>query len=344
MPYNLEELDLAEISLVDNPANQHAKVVLWKRAGMSSEVEQICDTVKKSYDNPQADFNDALRESMDNEISWKLVGALQESIRASMEDLSGEAREAKIRENVEAFIIASRTYLDGVNKMTDAEKAKLKQYMDDGMDEKDARAAVMRETRKDAGPSGNNDGQKEQQMDVKELEKKLTDLEGQVGELTKANETATAEKDDLLKAVEAAGLKIEKSDDGVKVEKAATPEYVEFNGEKIEKSAVPASILKAIEDSNAKIAKMESEREVEALAKRADAELPNLSGTAVQRGQLLKAVDAIANEADRAAVTEALKAADSAVSKLFETVGKTASQDEDSPEAKLDGLVAKFAS
>lgn len=266
--YSLKNLKLDEISLVDRPANQEARVVIWKR---NSDKEMYGD-------------------------------------------------------------------------MTDAEKTRMRELMDEkGMSEKDARAQCLREMRKDAGEPGDNPSSKENGMTVEELEKKLGDLETQISQLTKERDDAKSAANALEKAVAEAGLSVEKSDDGVKVEKAADPEFVEFNGEKIEKSAVPASVLKAIEEGNAKIAKMEKDRQAENLRKRADEEIPDLAGTPDERGALLKAVDSIEDEAVRKSVSEALKAANAAVSKQFESVGKAASEDEASATYRLNKMAEDYA-
>lgn len=210
-------------------------------------------------------------------------------------------------------------------EMTDAEKGKMKEYMDGGMSEKDAMARVMREMRKGAGASGETDHDQEDNMDVTELEKKLTDLEAQVTELTK-------ERDDAIAARDA---EIAKRDD--------SDEYIEVGGEKVLKSAVPAPVLKQIESANERIAKMEREAEAVRLAKRADEEIPNLKGTAAERGALLKAVDGIEDEAVRKSIASALKAADAAVKSTFVEVGKSAADDEASATYRLNKMASDYA-
>lgn len=253
--YSLDKLRLDEISLVDNPANEQARVVLHKRKD-------------------------------DN--------------------------------------------MPGDKPMTDAEKAKMKEYTDKGMSEKDATAEVFRTMRKDAGDPGPTDNPEETNtMDVKELEAKLAGLESQVQTLSKA---ATDH-----------GLTIAKADDGtITVTKAAEPEYVEFAGERVAKSALPEPVLKALTEQAAKIAKMEAEADAEKLAKRAETELPNLAGTVAEKAAVLKAVDALP-EADRASAMKVLKAADAATSAMFKEVGKAAGSEDNPAQSELDTLVSKFA-
>jgi uncharacterized protein YoaH (UPF0181 family) len=268
--HNLVQMVLSEISLVDNPANQHARVSLWKASDLAATIEK-----------------------------------------------------------------------------------RIKELVDGGMSEVDAASQVARELRKRTGLTGDSDNPKEvSDMDVKELEKKLGELEGQVTELTNERDTikksadaATATVEAFKKSVEEAGFEVTIDDDGViKVEKGEEPEYITIDGERIEKSTVPAPMFKMFEKQQKEIERLSKRDELEQLAKRADDELPNLSGTAEQRGLLLKAVDGIEDEAAKEAVVKALKAADGAVKMVFETVGKDSGEaDENSDEAKLEKMAKDYA-
>jgi len=186
-------------------------------------------------------------------------------------------------------------------------------------------------------------------MKPEELAKALETSEAEVSTLTKRAEAAEKERDEakaeveaLTKAAQDADLTISKSDDGeVTISKAAEPEYVEIDGEKVEKSAVPAPILKRLEAQEADIRKMKEEREAEVLAKKAADMFPNLGGTDAEKGVLVKALDSLEEDA-RESLTKALKAADAAVSKKFEEVGKSA-RDEGSASYKLEKLAKGYA-
>jgi hypothetical protein len=174
---------------------------------------------------------------------------------------------------------------------------------------------------------------------VEELTKKLEGFQTQVADLTKAAADATAAKDAaeaalaaLTKSADEAGVDVK---DG-KIVKRADPEFVEIDGEKVEKALVPAPILKAIEKQAAEIAKMQAKAEEVELAKRGDAELPNLAGTSLAKGRLLKAVEGDAE------LLKALKAADAAMASAYTEKG-TAALDENSPEAKLEALAKAHA-
>jgi hypothetical protein len=174
---------------------------------------------------------------------------------------------------------------------------------------------------------------------VEELTKKLEDLQSQVTDLT---EKANMAEDEKKKAEEmAARMKKSAEDAGFVVEgdsitKAADPEYVEIEGERVEKSLVPAPILKAIEKQAEAIAKMEKAAQEVELAKRGATELPNLSGTDLAKGKLLAAV------AGDEELLKGLKAADAAMASQYVEKG-TAEVDEASPTHKLNELAKAHA-
>jgi len=187
-----------------------------------------------------------------------------------------------------------------------------------------------------AGPANKGDGS----VTVEELTKKLEALQAQVTDLTKKaadSETAKVAAEDaaaaLTKSAQEAGLDIE---DG-KIVKRADPEFVEIDGERVEKALVPAPVLRAIEKQAAEIAKMQAKAEEVELAKRGEAELPNLAGTALVKGRLLAAVG---GDAD---LLKALKAADAAMAKSYDETGHGDVQDEASASYRLDQLAKAHA-
>jgi len=115
------------------------------------------------------------------------------------------------------------------------------------------------------------------------------------------------------------------------IEKAKPKEeMIEVEGEMIAKSAVPAPILKKLED-------MQKAAEAEAFRKRADEVLPNFKGTADERGKLLKSVG------DDAELLTLLRAADAAFAGIYKEVGKTdAENDLKTPTEKLNDMVKTY--
>lgn len=208
--------------------------------------------------------------------------------------------------------------------MSDAMKAKMKEYMGKGYSEMEAKRMCMGEKTEKGGHD----------MDPQELAEKLEALEGQVDDLTKRAEAAEAEKAELEKAADEAGFDIEEG----KLTKRADPEYVEIEGEKFEKSAIPATILKALEAKETELAKAKAEQEEVSLAKRGAEELPHLAGTDLAKGKLLAAVD---GDED---VLKALKAADAALKKQMEEIGANPLNDEASATFRLNKMANDYAS
>jgi len=207
--------------------------------------------------------------------------------------------------------------------MSDAMKAKMKEYMDKGYSEMEAKRMCMGEKTEKGGHD----------MDPQELAEKLEALEGQVDDLTKRAEGAEAELDGFKKAADEAGFDVEEG----KLTKRADPEYVEVDGERFEKAAVPATILKALEAKEAELVKAKAEQEEVALAKRGAEELPHLAGTDVAKGKLLAAID---GDED---VLKALKAADAALKKQMEEIGANPLNDEASATFRLNKMATDYA-
>ena len=135
-----------------------------------------------------------------------------------------------------------------VDKMSDDLKAKLKPYMDKGMNEEEAMKAYEAEMKKSEA------------VEIDELD------------IIKAeNDALKIQNEDLRKALIENGFVI-KADS---IEKKAEPEYIEYEGEQINKADVPAVILKALEE--AELAKADAE-----LTKRATEALPHFAEDVVK--------------------------------------------------------------
>jgi len=207
--------------------------------------------------------------------------------------------------------------------MSEPQMAKMKEYMDKGYSKEEAMKMCMGEKTEKGGHD----------MDPQELADKLEALEGQVNDLTKRAESAEAEKAELMKQADEAGFDIEEGE----LTKRADPEYVEVEGERFEKSAVPAVLLKALEDKEAELVKAKAEQEDVALAKRGATELPNLAGTDIAKGKLLAAVG------DNEDVLKTLKSADAALKKQMEEIGSNPLGDEASATFRLNKMATDFS-
>ena len=131
----------------------------------------------------------------------------------------------------------------------------------------------------------------------------------------------------LLEEIETLKGKVEELE-AVAIEKAKpAEETIEVGGEFVAKSAIPAPVLKQLEE-------LQNAREGEELRKRAEKVLPNFKGTADERGKLLKS---IGEDKELLAI---LRAADAAFAGIFQEVGKTdAENDLKTPADKLNDMV-----
>lgn len=192
-------------------------------------------------------------------------------------------------------------------------------YMDKGMGEDEAKKKAKDELDK---------------MSAKEKEEMMARLgkadeadvtEADQGDLFLAEVDALkAEVSRLSKALEENGFVVTEE----AVAKAEEPEYVEFDGEKVVKSDIPAPVLKALEE--AEIAKQHIE-----LKKQAEEILPNFDNEI--------AASLLAHVAKDDAIVEALKAADAAMGASMSEIGEASVEaDMASSSDKLDALVKSY--
>lgn len=186
-----------------------------------------------------------------------------------------------------------------VEKMSDDLKAKLKPYMDKGMNEEEAMKAY--------------------EMDMKKSDEEPVDLSLDV--LEAEVETLKAQNEDLRKALIENGFVI-KAD---VIEKKEEVETIEVEGEMVVKSDIPAPVLKALE------AAAVEKRQVE-LRKAAEAELPHFDVEVAM--QLL---DVIKEDAKVLEALKGADAAFAAA--MDEVGEKAVDADMLDPQSKLDKMV-----
>ena len=190
-----------------------------------------------------------------------------------------------------------------VEKMSDDLKAKLKPYMDKGMNEEEAMKAY--------------------EMDMKKSDEEPVDLSLDV--LEAEVETLKAQNEDLRKALIENGFVI-KAD---AIEKKEEVETIEVEGEMVVKSDIPAPVLKALE------AAAVEKRQVE-LRKAAEAELPHFDVEVAM--QLL---DVIKGEEKVLEALKGADAAFAAA--MDEVGEKAVDADMLDPQSKLDKMVEEHA-
>lgn len=150
-------------------------------------------------------------------------------------------------------------------------------------------------------------------------EDKIKVLEGQVETLKAENTTLTEQVTALKKSLEEVTV-VEKAED-----------TIEIDGEKIAKSAVPASVLKKLEA-------LQVDAEKADITKRIADTIPNVKGTADQKAKLLKS---IGNDEDLLSI---LRAADKLFAKGFEEIGGSDGEgDLTEPNEKLNALAKKYS-
>lgn len=192
---------------------------------------------------------------------------------------------------------------DKVEKMSDDLKAKLKPYMDKGMNEEEAMKAY--------------------EMDMKKSDEEPVDLSLDV--LEAEVETLKADNENLRKALIENGFVI-KAD---AIEKKEEVETIEVNGEMVVKSDIPAPVLKALEE--AEVQKRQTE-----LRKSAEAELPHFDIEVAM--QLLDVVKGDEKVLEALKGADAAFAA-----AMDETGEKIVEADMLDPQSKLDKMVEAHA-
>lgn len=122
------------------------------------------------------------------------------------------------------------------------------------------------------------------------LQKSLTDAEQALDAKDEEKEEVSKSLAALMAALDALGFDALTDGTETRLEKRAAPEMIEVEGEMLLKSAIPAVILTKLEKQAEALAKAAEETAAEELRKQANAILPNMKGTADERGALLKAV------------------------------------------------------
>lgn len=325
-PKRLRLKKLLELSLVDDPANQHAHVTIHKRRGDDpADYAALPVAIVKAASSPSAKtFDQILAEAEAERRRWEASEKLYplfSALRQSLENIAGDAavdqkgKAAKIKESVTAFLGAVKTALPDV----EAEIAKA------------LRAdPVIAEVLADKAAGGLGDSE-ENGMD-KDL--KIAELTKSVEDLTKKLEAETS-------ALAIAKAALKKSESEVTALKAAeeiakSDETLTVDGITVRKSKVDPDLFAVI--------KAQAERteitEFEKMA--ASGDFARLPLTPVEKAKALRAVHKMA-EADRNAVLTLLKAGNSAMGSVLRVVGAGGDVPAGSAQEKFDKAVGDFA-
>jgi len=198
----------------------------------------------------------------------------------------------------------------------------------------------------------------EDQMSKEELEKAKKENDELTAKLAKAELMAgmTDDQKKFHKGLEGdAKEAFEKADsdarDAIIAKANETDEEFDADGVIIKRSEVGAGMFAFMKAQAAKNAKLEAdlkksneENIQKAYETRAEKELPHLPGTAVEKAEMLKAIDGIPNEDMRKKQMEMLKASDAAMAKQFEQTGSdTTNADQLGANAKLNKMAQDHA-
>lgn len=200
-----------------------------------------------------------------------------------------------------------------------------------------------------AGVPGADDGAKEPEMTktVEDLQKQL-DRANAMAELTDAQKTHMKSLDqagqDAFLAKTAAERQAEVEAVAKNAADADPVVYKTMDGLELRKSAGEALIAMAksndaLRKQNDELAKKAADAD---LRKRAETDLANLPGDVEVRMALLKSVDGIADETQRTAALNALKAQSAALKPAFETKGHSGAPAVGSEDEQLDTMAKKY--
>lgn len=167
-------------------------------------------------------------------------------------------------------------------------------------------------------------GLDDETKDLMKEDKKRKSYKAEAEALAEANE-ALLEKAEALEA-EVAVLKKALAE---KADVAKAEEMIEVEGEMIAKSAIPAPILKKLEE-------VEKAAVQAALEKKAEELIPNAPGEAVAKAKLIKAVG------EDEELLAFLRAVDAAFEGAFEEIGKGKAVEFESPKDELDHMVKAY--
>ena len=147
--------------------------------------------------------------------------------------------------------------------------------------------------------------------------------------LAKSTDGRRVEIEALAKAAQDADPVVYTTDDGVELRKSAGEAFI--------------ALAKSNDALRNEAEALRVEREQEQLEKRAATELPHLPGDIKTRAAMLKAIDGIEDDSQREAARNALKAQNEALAKAFETQGHGGDPAPGSPDDQLDKLAKAHA-
>ena len=331
----MQEFRIDEISSVDNPAQEGARVVLMKRAepldtsGLENEVKH---EVQKGMGG-LADLLTSEEEGHQHGISVsRCEGEIEYyvSYGSGPDDEGGHSHPlARSDDGYVLGVVAGHTHT---------------------IDQETISQAVLALVTKNDAAKGEEamTEKTENQPTVEELQTQLVRTQAVVA----LNTEERAHFDALSEEAQTAFLA--KSADGRKTEIEAIAKaehdanpvvYTTADGTEFRKSDDPRNIAmaKRLDATEKENATLKAKDEQAALEKRAETELPHLPGEVKTRAAMLKAIDGIEDTAQREAAHNVLRAQNETLAKAFETHGHGGQSEPGSPDDQLDKLAKAHA-
>lgn len=308
MAKRITQLELMELSLVDNPANQHARVVLHKRLGMPEELLKSDDRRARSFAEIMTEREEWRRQHEAQEEFWPIHDAMMTSLNSIMADaaLDSPQKMSRINETIDQFLATLREKIPEVEE--EISKA--------------LEAAVARGDDPEA-PRGDKD------MD--EVTKKVSDLEKSVADLTTKNASLETE---LAKA-QSRAIELEKA-----AEAARTDEVLKIGEVEVRKSVVGEGTFAAMKAQQAANEELHKRLELADLEKRAEADWAHLPGTPADKARVAKAISGMP-EAVAKTAREMLSAGNTALTMATRPVGLAGDVRKGSAEDQLSEMAKK---
>lgn len=312
MATTLRRLRLKRISLVDTPANEAARVVLFKSAAEKAEwtaafVNDLPDS-SFAYISPGGEKDEdgrtkprSLRHLPYKDADGKIdLPHLRNALaRLSQTDIPADAKAAaakKLRAAAEAAGVGKEetSKMQPTGDQVDVPAFARCKKCDAEMQKGETKCSKCGDEMPLEGDATKAASRPEEDKVDEKLKADLEAAQAQVEALTK-------ERDDLLKRLE-------------------TPDEIE----KRKLAALPESVRKQLTEQAEEIAKMRSEKSEAEQIEKAKKDMPNVPGKADDLGRLLKRVKDVVKAEDFEALTTILKAASAQIEKggLFREAGR----------------------
>ena len=321
----MHKFRMSEISMVDTPAQEHARVAILKRRALTTEADGHSHLIVMTGAGGD--------EWKSGVTSWA----------------DGHSHEWITDESGNVILTAADGHthqIATIAKNKDGKPVQIETCKGVPAPKQDPEAGNAAE------PIGKNGEDNMSNQDKgAELEKKAAELQKNCDRLTAIVGLSADQRThfDTLSGADQDAFLAKSSDERDAVLKnladADPVVYTTTDGDELRKSAGETVIkmAKRADDLAKQLAKQEALAKRAELEKRASDEFPNLRGETVEKAALLGAVESISDEAVRGKVTEMLKAHDAGLGKAFERQGTQSAPSDNSPSAQLDDLAKAYA-